>query len=271
MEKAGFPLYSHKEIAVRIGGHENCEPLHCYGPAIRDYYLLHVVQSGRGMFQNSYGQFPVKAGQGFFIFPQEITVYTADKQNPWAYDWVGFSGNLAQKLMETIDVSQQQPVLDFGSYANDISQIIRDIYHHASTLYLREMAEFGGMLRLFAWLRQAQLKDHHSLSLAVSRSYYQKAKWYMDANLQKDLKITEVAAFVGLSRSQLFRIIVANSGMSPKQMLLLMRLKHAEILLKETDLPLKAIALSCGFSSAARMGVVFKSEKGITATQYRES
>ena len=164
---------------------------------------------------------------------------------------------------------RQNPVLSFGEYADTIAKIVRDIYHDTSALYLRETAAASGVLRLFAWIRQSQLKDSRSLSVTVSQRYFQKAQWYMEANLQNNLKITDVASFVGLSRSQLFRIIVAGAGIPPKRMLLMMRLKRAESLLRETELPLKAVAFSSGFSSAAHMGNVFRAEKGMTATQYR--
>jgi transcriptional regulator GlxA family with amidase domain len=92
----------------------------------------------------------------------------------------------------------------------------------------------------------------------------------MEANYQRNLHITDVAAFVGLSRSQLFRVFITACGMPPQRVLLMLRLRQAETLLLNTKLPLKAVAVSSGFSSAARMGEVFKQEKGITPMQFRK-
>ena len=49
-----------------------------------------------------------------------------------------------------------------------------------------------------------------------------------------------------------------------------MRLNRACQLLKETSLSLKAVALSSGFASAARMGEVFRERLTLTPKQYRE-
>ena len=31
-------------------GYEYCEPGHCFGPAVREYYLLHYIMAGKGSY-----------------------------------------------------------------------------------------------------------------------------------------------------------------------------------------------------------------------------
>ena len=76
---------------------------------------------------------------------------------------------------------------------------------------------------------------------------------------------------MGLSRSQLFRIFKAQCGRSPQSVLGELRLSHAKRLLSGTGLSLTETALSSGFSSAARMGEVFREELGVTPTAYRKN
>lgn len=270
MECRNFPTQKNKSLHLRDCGHETCEQGHRFGPAVRDYYLLHVVRKGSGVIENQCGRFDVQAGQGFMIFPDEITVYTADVQDPWEYDWIGFAGQAAAEWMQKLQFKQQNPVIDMGEYAGRVTRVIRDIYDDSAVLDERDMAAVGGLYRLFAWLVQiAQPKSEKWLLSAVER-YYQRAYWYMESNFQRDLQIADVAAYVGLSRSQLFRIFVKHDGRSPQQILLSMRLAQAQALLRSTELPLKAVALSSGFSGAARMGDVFRKELGMTPTQFRE-
>mgnify|MGYP000063761469 CR=1 FL=1 len=59
-------------------GWEQCQPSHSYGPAARNHYLFHYVISGTGtlMADDTSGitqTYSVKSGQGFMIFPQQIT------------------------------------------------------------------------------------------------------------------------------------------------------------------------------------------------------
>jgi len=258
------------EVNVRDCGREACEPKHSFGPAVRGYYLLHIVSAGKGVFQNAWGRFEISKGQGFMIFPHEITVYTADQHTPWIYSWVGYSGTRAAELTELLSVTPQNPVLPLGEYDTKAVTILHDIYEDSALLDMREMAALGGLYRLIAMLRQCGAPVTGKGAVSESERYYQRAYWHMEANYQRNLHITDVAAFVGLSRSQLFRVFVVNCGMPPQRALLMLRLKQAESLLRNTELPLKAVALSSGFLNAARMGEVFKHEKGITPTQFRK-
>ena len=95
--------------------------------------------------------------------------------------------------------------------------------------------------------------------------------WALNANYQRaDFRVEDAAAFVGLSRSQLFRIFKAQTGRSPQQVLGDLRLSHAKRLLSGTELSLTETALSSGFASAARLGEVFRDALGITPTAYRK-
>lgn len=270
MEYSSFSAQKEKGLYLKDCGHENCAPGHHFGPAVRDYFLLHVVRKGCGVFENRYGQFPVKAGQGFIIFPGEITVYTADRQDPWEYDWIGFAGGAAGEWMKKLPLTQHNPVITMGEYAGRVARVIRDTYEDSAVLDERDMAAIGGLYRLFAWLLQIAQPQSGRSVLSAGERYYQRAYWYMESHLHRNLQIADVAAYVGLSRSQLFRIFVRYGGVSPQQTLLTMRLAQAQALLRTTELPLKAVALSSGFSSAARMGDIFRQEKGMTPTQFRE-
>ena len=75
-------------------GMQNCEPSHSYGPAIRSYYLLHFVVSGKGSFTTSRGTFSLGKSDMFIIRPHEITYYEADANDPWTYIWIGFTANI---------------------------------------------------------------------------------------------------------------------------------------------------------------------------------
>ena len=61
----------------------NPESGHSFGPAKRNHYLFHYIISGTGtlMADNAKGEtqtYSIKSGQGFLIFPEQITTYYAD-------------------------------------------------------------------------------------------------------------------------------------------------------------------------------------------------
>ena len=92
-----FPNENFVDLNLYQFGWERCAPSHSFGPATRTHYLFHYVISGTGMLNadDSSGTtrtYQVKSGQGFMIFPQQITTYIADHDLPWEYVWIEFDG-----------------------------------------------------------------------------------------------------------------------------------------------------------------------------------
>ena len=83
-------------------GCEKCAPSHSFGPAAREYTLVHFVESGKGYFVCDGKTHQVESGQAFIIMPGKITTYYADPKDPWVYSWVGFDGNLSSAFASAI-------------------------------------------------------------------------------------------------------------------------------------------------------------------------
>ena len=259
------------ELYVNNCGREACLAGHRYGPAMRGYYLIHIVASGCGVFDNGAGRYDVRAGQGFAIFPEDIAVYTADSATPWDYVWVGFSGENAGELARSAGISRDNPVFDLGRYAETALKIAYSVYDDMSMLQLNTTAAVGGVMRLMAYIGQSRYDASPVRGASAGIDSYERAMWVLNANYQRaDFHIEDVGSFVGLSRAQLFRIFKKQCGRSPQAVLGELRLSHAKRLLSSTTLSLTETALSSGFSSAARLGEVFREELGVTPTEYRK-
>lgn len=238
-------------LQVCTCGREDCEPRHRYGPAVREYFLLHIASGGQGEFVNSAGRFEITAGQGFLIFPGEVTVYTADARNPWHYAWVGFSGEGADALLQSLGLSRAQPVVDLGESLPDALGILYALYDDAVRLRMGDLAAVGGLYRLLALVGQNARATLSGGTL--SEQYYRKAVWMMESEAGHPLRVQQIADAIGLSRSQLFRVFKQVCGRSPQEVLLQKRLEQAQRLLEETALPLSAVAEAAGFSSSVHL------------------
>ena len=97
-----FENFGLQDLNPIIAGNERCLPSHQFGPAVRSYWLLHFVVSGKGVFRTSRGEYSLGKNDIFVIRPYEITYYEADKSEPWEYMWIGFSSSipLPMKLLE---------------------------------------------------------------------------------------------------------------------------------------------------------------------------
>ena len=70
-------------------------PEHALGPKIYDHYLLHIIESGHGIFRTETDRYQLGPGDCFLIHPGQIVSYVSDASHPWRYRWVAFDGEHA--------------------------------------------------------------------------------------------------------------------------------------------------------------------------------
>lgn len=93
---------------------------------------------------------------------------------------------------------------------------------------------------------------------------------YIEAHLDKQISLADLAAIAGLSEFHLQRMFRASCGVSPHGWLLRRRLARAKTLLAGAD-PIAQIASACGFSSQSHLTRVFKTTTGTTPSAYRQT
>ncbi|WP_416669747.1 helix-turn-helix domain-containing protein [Egbenema bharatensis] len=92
---------------------------------------------------------------------------------------------------------------------------------------------------------------------------------YIHAHLDKDIKLADLAALVGISQFHFSHLFKQSMGMAPYQYLLQQRVERAKQLLKQTDHSIMEIALLCGFNSHSHLSKQFRQLVGLTPSAYR--
>ncbi|NJP12258.1 MAG: helix-turn-helix transcriptional regulator [Leptolyngbyaceae cyanobacterium RU_5_1] len=92
---------------------------------------------------------------------------------------------------------------------------------------------------------------------------------YIDAHLNQDIKLADLAALLGISESHLSHRFKRAIGMTPHQYLLQQRIERAKQLLKHSDRSIIDIAFLCGFNSHSHLSKQFRQLTGITPKAYR--
>lgn len=254
------------QIIIKQCGFEVCKPSHVYGPAVRDHYLIHYIASGKGTFTSEKGTFALCAGQGFLILPDQVTVYQADSAQPWTYGWVGYTGHDAAMLTKQAGLSKEKPVFSAGP-TDIIFDIIKTMADESSMLRMGHMSALGGFFRLLPYIDQRIPYESQELS----QQYFEKAQWYMEGNYDRPILVSDIASFVGLSRSQLFRVFIDVCGCAPKESLTKLRMQKARELMEMHDLTIADIAASVGMSDGDQFTRKFKQFYGVTPSQWRKS
>ena len=251
-------------------GLEHCRPLHSYGPNIRNNYVLHIVCEGKGVLYYQNRVWSVEPGQMLLLFPGEVAKYRADRANPWFYCWVGFHGKLAGKVTEKIGFSPESPVLPVGDPA-EAETVIEDM------LQTKEM-EAGGKLRRNAKLltlladliENKPEKEEAGAADGDSFSYVEYAIQYINNHFMDKLRVLELAERIGISRSYLVKLMHRETGMSPQEYLIEVRMRRAREILLRTEDPIREIAAECGYEDPLSFSKSFKSRHGLSPSEYRK-
>jgi AraC family transcriptional regulator of arabinose operon len=251
-------------LFVNNCGSSKTGPTSDYGPAVRPYYMIHFVLSGRGMFSTGGQEYLLQGGQGFLTVPEELSCYRADSEEPWTYVWVSFSGSLAGGLIADMGLSSGNPVFR-SKYAEEIYKVVKDMMAY-NTCEIRDELRRNGQLRIFLSI----VADSMEFSGRDTNRYMRKAIDFIQGNYCNPIKITEVAEYVCINRSYLYTLFMNSIGISPQQYLASCRIGKAMELLRNTNFPIEGVALSCGYADSLVFTKAFKQAKGKSPSMYRK-
>ncbi|MDD2979672.1 MAG: AraC family transcriptional regulator [Hespellia sp.] len=255
-------------LAVYNVGHQQCEPGYQWGPGIRDHYSIHHVISGEGHYTVGGRTYHLRAGDTFILYPNAEVQYMADVSNPWEYAWVGFKGNDAGSILYATDFSNGHPVIEQKVPGDLIKTQLNQIFELRGNNYEDAVAMAGALYTLLAgFMRYADKKDSEK---DLQFTYMEKAKDYIETSYSYPITVEEIAEYVGVSRSHLYRSFQTYMHQSPKEYLTQFRLKRACHLLKETQLSIASIAYSVGFENNLYFSKAFKLQKKTSPSQYRQ-
>lgn len=234
------------DINPVLAGHEHCAPSHAYGPAVREYWLLHFVVEGKGIFEIGGKRHAVEKGSFFVIPPHVVTYYEADAAEPWEYVWVGFTcEHLPLPLSDVVVCPAAGRIFEDIRRCNE--------WHGGRTEFL-----CARIYELFALLaeRERGREDYVDRALSI-----------MHAEYMYDLGVQDVAERLGLERTYFSVLFKKRVGTSPVQYLKAYRLNRAAALLMKGETPTVA-AYSVGYADIYLFSKMFKRHFGCSPRAY---
>ncbi|MBO4389638.1 MAG: helix-turn-helix transcriptional regulator [Lachnospiraceae bacterium] len=116
-------------------------------------------------------------------------------------------------------------------------------------------------------LMSPEIQPHYSSQTAGK---IQEACVYITMHLEDDISLDQISEHAGFSPSYFSRVFKQITNQNFVEYLLAERVKHAQILLSDPDLPITEIAYHSGFKSIPTFNRVFRQIKGCSPSEYRK-
>lgn len=251
-------------------GIQKCLPGHSYGPTERKEYLIHYILSGKGTYTTQNATYHLGQHEAFLICPDETTFYVADEDEPWTYLWVGFSGSKAKTYLSYANLDAMNRIIHFPDSQLLLEQV-QNMLNARELTHSNELKREGYLFLFLSLIIQQQYNAHpnHQLLDYPYQIYVNYAIEYIENNYHKNIKIQDLAQYIGISRTYLTSSFKKALNMSPQSYLLNYRLDKACILLKNTSLTISEISHKVGYEDPLAFSKLFKHHKGMSPKLYR--
>ncbi len=125
-------------------------------------------------------------------------------------------------------------------------------------------------LRICHALIRSIFKFGDSIQKVSSRMDIEDVIQYMNSHYNESITIDDLASVMNRSTSAFMRIFKQETGMSPVELLIQIRLERARKLLLATDQSVTDIAFACGFNSSSHFATSFLKKYSINPRDYKK-
>lgn len=239
------------------------------GRVLSEYQFVYISK-GKGTFiSENTKRLNITKGQIIILFPGQWHSYRPKIETGWNEYYIGFEGNIIDKLVANGFISPQQQVLDVGineDLVNLFSTAIK-VAKEDKTASQQNLA--GIVFNILGTI--LSLAQNKNFETKESAQKIERAKVIMLENIHKDIDIQGIARNLGIGYSLFRKEFKEYTGYAPAQYFQELKLRNAKELLAETNLPIKEISFKLNFSSYEYFLSFFKKRAGFTPTEYRDS
>ncbi|MBI6091363.1 AraC family transcriptional regulator [Clostridium perfringens] len=233
--------------------------------------VIHYVTKGYGTFKFNGKVYNLKQGDIFILLKGMQVEYVASIDDPWEYYWIGFSGSNANEYLNRTSITNS--CVANCKENSKIPKIILNMCEISKTynpsrsddiLLLKELYSLlYALIEEFPKPFEYKDKELHT--------YIQDALNFINSNYMHSITVQEIADYVNLSRSYLYKMFIKNLGISPQRYLINLRMYKATLLLKSTKLPIGEVASSVGYSDSLLFSKTFSKHFSMSPLNYRNN
>lgn len=169
--------------------------------------------------------------------------------------------------------SEWRPVVTLSRFQETIHSVLPNIYD--SFILKEEEYKLArqlalGVLNMTCWEIHSQEKVIYTPTMQKIEFLVRDITEFIDQHFTEDLRMEDIGQALHISTSYLSHVFKRETGMSPKQYIILRRIGEAQSLLEATDIPIGEIEERLGFGSSVHFTATFKKYVGISPRDFRK-
>jgi AraC-like DNA-binding protein len=236
-----------------------------------DECIMIFCTKGKGWLETDGRRVAVGVGEVLIIPPNKAHAYHADDEDPWSIHWAHFSGTAAASYASLLPAHEHVIALPAGD-SKEIANMFRESYRLASTGFTeRTLLLVSHILRHALGVLFFQIGTSLRGSARTIAHDLTKSIEFMRANVACSLTLQELSRHAGLSPARFSSLFRDQTGSSPVEHHIRLRMQAACHYLDTTALSVKEVAAELGYYDPYYFSRIFQKTLGCSPLAYRRS
>lgn len=251
---------------LAFGHYRKAEGHHMHREHHRDYLLIYCTD-GRAFLNIEGSPYTAEAGDLFLLPPGVAHRYTADPDRPWTIHWVHFAGPLATEFRDYMGFGPDTHCLHLGVQP-------RVLVDFNGLLSVRQTGfRSRGLVHAANRLRQLLAAIPLTVDAATREQQpdLEIIHNFMREHLEERITLEQLAELAGLSPAHFATRYRSQTGTTPIQHFIHLKVERACQLLDTSGLTFAQISARLGYDDAYYFSRLFKKVMGQSPSHYRHA
>ncbi|SHJ16395.1 transcriptional regulator, AraC family [Tangfeifania diversioriginum] len=227
---------------------------------IHENILIYCI-SGSGTIQVHGQSYLIKPNSYFVIPAHRSHSYWAFENDPWSIYWIHFGGAKSHRFEKFFGVPMMLKTVT-TSRVDDRINLFNEILTSLELGFSQENIEFANLSLSCLLASFFYVETYRASKGYHSKNPVEQAIFFMQENLNKCIKIQDIANKVQLSESHLSKIFRNRTGSSPFDYFINLKMQEAIRLLTNKSMRIKEVAFALGYEDPFYFSRLFKKHIG---------